>query len=207
MSDNEDFFIKLMQNIVDKLDEISSEIDKSNNNDNKALSKEISPITNELKVIPKKFNEIIANQIKLANNFAFISENIEKTIKEHRTPITNSTKTEIIIFGKDSPFSSKLLLISTICLLIFSCGFKYIPNYLKEQNAIELKTDKYKMFYDHLYLTTYENDNNGHKYVSNIFEQIEKKDTSFRKEHNRLLAEYSKKIKKKKLQQQLTELK
>ena len=63
------------------------------------------------------------------------------------------------------------------------------------------------MFYDHLYLTTYENDNNGHKYVSNIFEQIEKKDTSFRKEHNRLLAEYSKKIKKKKLQQQLTELK
>ncbi|MDD7914093.1 MULTISPECIES: hypothetical protein [Polaribacter] len=229
MSENENYLLKLMQNVVDNLDRISNKIDQLNNDNNEdklnsisnkidivnnknhgikleSLNKKILEISEELKRIFKNSNNEVLNKKKLEVSLEKISKNLEKTIQNHKTPINNSIKKEIIIFGKDSPFTSKLLLISIICLLIFSYGFKYIPPYLKERNTNQLEIKNYQNFYNYLYLLYYKDDGKLDNQYSRLLNKIKQNDSAITKEYNQLFNMYNKSIKKKELEKQLKEL-
>jgi len=138
MATNDEIILKLMQHVSDELDNISTKVNRLEQ------SKE-------------------RNEIFLARQRELLNENIQATNKafrevlEENPPIIQETHhSQYILFGKDSPFSSKLLLSIITLLLVCIPMIKYVPPFFNERSALKEEKDHYKLFYDYVFLNAFE---------------------------------------------------
>ncbi len=198
MSDkNNDYIIKLMQNVSDRLDEISDEIGeiKLLSNEDKALSNQgenLEKIIQTQKIIYAKLNQSL--------------EDIGVALDEKPSIINQSYKTEYILFGKDTPFSSKLLLSLLAVILICIPIFKYIPTYLNEKNSITQERDNYKLFYNYAFLNAFDKRKTVPTDLIETFSLIISKDSAFINYVEQLHSKYDTHLKKENLKAELQKL-
>lgn len=195
--------LHLMQNVCDKLDTISIDI---GNIKEQQLDKDI------LQEIPESQNIIISNaELILKNQFEISSQinklkaEFELTLLKNEPTVINQ-KQEYYLFGKDTPFSSKLLLFIVAFIFIASSGFKYIPAYLTENSAIKAERDDYKLFYQYAFLDAYANKEMRSKDIASILEGIKQKDTILLNYVHKLGEQYNTQLKRESLINQLQNL-
>lgn len=202
---NEDYLIKLMQNVCDKLDNISGIV--SQKKDSKIGEDLLSKIPENQETMIKIYKSINANQVILEKQIIELKENIEKGIGNNDAVINNNQKKEYILFGNDTPFTSKFLLALITVILISSSGIKYIPGYLIENSNLKYERDIYETFYDYVYLDAFVKNNKIQNHVHDILNEIKENDSNFIKHFNTLKEKYTKEMQKQKLEQQLKQLK
>ncbi|WP_373941424.1 hypothetical protein OEG92_17380 [Polaribacter sejongensis] len=110
------------------------------------------------------------------------------------------------MFGKDTPFSSKLLLITIAFIFIASSGFKYIPIYLTENSAIKTERDEYELFYQYVFLDAYSKNNKISKNIVSTLNDIQQKDTVLLQYVHKLSKQYNTQLQKEALEKQLENL-
>ena len=191
----------LMQNVCDKLDVLSDNV----------------KIISESQVESETFAEfieleegIVSNQEKLIKSQTTMNShivNLEKNIESlSDVPKVTHQKKEYYLFGKDTPFSSKLLLITIACILIASSGFKYIPRYLTENSKLKTERDEYKLFYQYIFLDAYSKNNKISKNIASTLNDIQQKDTVLLRYIHKLSKQYNTQLKKEALEKQLENL-
>ncbi len=195
MGGNNEIIFKMMQNVSDKLDDISSKINQ----------KKDSKIENES--ILKISERIISHQQIIGNQIKNVKRDLEMKIDSTKPTINNNEKKEYILFGKDTPFTSKFLLVLIAVIMVLSYSFKYLPNYLHEKSEVKSERDSYKMFYEYVYLDAFSENNKIPYNLTNLITKIKKKDTVFVKHFNKLHKKYRKEMKKQELIDQLNQLK
>jgi len=196
--------LHLMQNVSDKLEENSKLISelKVTQLDEKALL----PLSDSNQAIFKAISDSIDNQNNIKVQAQKLSKHLENEIKNTAPIVNKEENKQLIIFGKDTPFTSKILLIVIVVLFIGSFGFKYVPGYITENSKIKLERDHYKLFYQYVYLNTYNNNQVKAEEVANKMRQIENTNPSLLKNIEDLRLKYSNQIKKENLQKKLDEL-
>lgn len=198
MSDNiNDMTLELMQNVIDKLDEILSNFDKTK-------APEIDE--NLLLIQENNIKDILKQQEILNRSLNVSKENFKAVLRETPSIVNQSHKSEYMIFGKDSPFSSKLLLALIFTLLISYPIFKYIPQYLTESSSIKEERDNYELFYNYVFFHTADKNNGTAQHLKSTLERIKAKDTVIINQIDQLSVEYSKKLKKQALKAELKKL-
>jgi hypothetical protein len=115
-------------------------------------------------------------------------------------------KKEYYLFGKDTPFSSKLLLITLAFIFIASYGFKYIPSYLTENSTIKTERDEYELFYQYVFLDAYSKNNKISKNIASTLNDIQQKDTVLLQYVDKLSKKYNTQLQKEALEKQLENL-
>lgn len=211
----------LMQNVVNKLDDISKNIDsqKKDNSIEKSLQKiyEISEsengnILSEISVLKeslKESNDLNKLETQLTemrqgiNNFEI---DFQKVIESKPENIVTNNKT-IIVFGDDATFSVKTLLFFLTVIVICWSSIKYLPSYFSERSNLKVQKDLYYDYYKfNYYLKFQQEDQKGIEYMERVLEMIQTNDSSFVKKYEELQRSYSNEIKKRELESQLKEL-
>ncbi|MEI6866772.1 hypothetical protein [Flavicella sp.] len=182
----------LMQNICDKLD---------------ALVDNINTIKAD-QLDSETFLEFVKLQELLVTNHNALDKN-QKTMNSHminlaknmgrlgNKPNVINQKKEYYLFGKETPFSSKLLLILIAFIFIASSGFKYIPIYLTENSAIKTERDEYELFYQYVFLDAYSKNNKISKNIASTLNDIQQKDTVLLQYVDKLSKKYNTQLQKK----------
>lgn len=188
MATNEEMVLKLMQNVSDELEGLSakiSELDQSN----------------------EKNEEFLAKQKKLlAENIYATSEAFTEVLVKN-PPIVNQThNSQYVLFGKDTPFSSKLLLFLIAFCLLSIPVIKYIPPYLNEKSDLKEERDNYKLFYDYVFFNAFENKKTTPNEVLQTLNEIKAGDSTYTKYVERLKNHYKIHLKKEKLKAELQKL-
>lgn len=188
----------LMQNIVDKLDNISQ-----NQNTNKGS--ELNAMTNSY----IELKELITNSITVHNSFLENYKNIENRIIElsknsNRNVITNNYK-EFSLFGKESSFKPVRVIIILFCLVLTWSSIKYLPSYFNEKSLLKREKEEYQFFYQYTYL-------NQFKYTdkttaNTILKKIKENDEGIIKDYHILLQTYTREQRKRELEEELQKLK
>ena len=192
---SEEIILALMQNVSDKLDTISNEISQ------------IKP-KNKKETLPSEsnlLNEILNNQ-KIIYSYLSTSKN-QPVDKLKVTPVTNKNyKTEYIVFGKDTPFSSRLLLILIAVVLISIPVFKHLPTYINERSTLKEERDTYRLFYNSEFLKSFDQEKVIPYYIVNTLNLVKSRDSAFINELEILNDKYSTYLKKEKLKAELKKL-
>ena len=191
----------LMQNVCDKLDTLSASL--NNLNDNQVESETIKEFIELQKQTIIKQHKLNINQTSAFLSIIKIEESIKSLSNE---PNIINQKKEYYLFGKDTPFSSKLLLITIAFIFIASFGFKYIPIYLTEKSAIKTERDEYKLFYQYVFLDAYSKNNKISKYITSTLNDIQQKDTVLLQYVHKLSKQYNTQLQKEALEKQLENL-
>jgi hypothetical protein len=191
----------LMQNVCDKLDTLSASL--NNLNDNQVESETIKEFIELQKQTIIKQHKLNINQTSAFLSIIKIEESIKSLSNE---PNIINQKKEYYLFGKDTPFSSKLLLITIASIFIVSSGFKYIPSYLTEKSAIKTERDEYKLFYQYVFLDAYSKNNKISKNIASTLNDIQQKDTVLLRYVHKLSKQYNTQLKKEALEKQLQNL-
>ncbi len=194
---NNDYIIKLMQNVSDRLDGISTEIKKlkSTNLDHETTTnhdQDIEKIIQTQKVIYGSLNKSI--------------EVLGDNLKEKSSVINQNHQANYVLFGKDTPFSSKLLLSLIAVILLSIPMFKYIPSYLNEKSRITEERDNYKLFYDYAFLHAFDNRKTVPIDLIETLDVIKAKDSTFINYVDRLHSKYNTHLKKENLKLELQKL-
>ncbi len=177
---------KFMQNVSDSLDHLREEIGKLKSTEQKDLPPEEDP----------KVRLIVGRQTAIYNQL-IEKERLIKLITENKKEVHH--KTENVIFGKDTPFSSKLLLSIIVFLFISLPAFKYIPEYFNQKSELKAERDTYKMFYDYAVLNSFEKDNKAPNDFIKLKEKIQSSDTAIINYVKRLTPKYKKHLEKERL--------
>ena len=183
----------LMQNVLDSLDHLLEEVKELKSTEEKDLPPEEDP----------KVRLIIGSQTAIYNQL-IEKEKLIKLIQENKKEIHH--KTENVIFGKDTPFSSKLLLSMIVLIFISFSAFKYIPEYLNQKSDLKAERDTYKMFYDYAVLNSFEKDEKAPNDFIHLKEKIQSRDTTIMNYVRRLTPKYKKHLEKEKLKTALKNL-
>lgn len=194
---NNDYVIKLMQNVSDTLDGISTEIKEM-----KSHSLDHQTILNH----EQNFDKIIQTQKILYDNLNKSIEDLGDKSKEKSSIINQNHQENYILFGKDTPFSSKLLLSIIAFILISIPMFKYIPPYLNEKSKITEERDNYKLFYDYAFLHAFDNRKTVPIDLIETLDIIKSKDSAFINYVDRLHSKYATHLKKENLKAELQKL-
>lgn len=198
MSDNNnDITLKLMQNVSDKLDDILENINQS---------KPLKTDQDFLLLQEQNLKTIIENQEAINGNLTISKEKFKAVLDETPSIVNQSHKSEYMIFGKDSPFSSNLLLALIFAVLVCIPMFKYVPQYLTENSSIKEERDDYKLFYNYVFFHSVTQNNGTAQHLQSTLEQIKSKDTVIINQIDRLSLEYSKQMKKEALEAELKKL-
>ncbi|RXG21124.1 hypothetical protein [Leeuwenhoekiella aequorea] len=203
MSNNQDFTLKLMQQVSDELEKSNAKIDQ------------LVIAQNDLKILIEKQKDQSKRQFDVLTRHQgkYIKENLESysdNIKElilSREPVVNEThNSQYILFGKDSPFTSKLLL-SLITLILISIPlFKYVPSYLNERSVLKEDLETYKLFYDYVFFINYKTENELPSNLTNIINDIKKRDSTYINFVNRQRSKYEIHLKRESLKSELQKL-
>ena len=192
---SEEIILALMQNVSDKLDTISNEISQ------------IKP-KNKKETLPSEsnlLNEILNNQ-KIIYSYLSTSKN-QPVDKLKVTPVTNKNyKTEYIVFGKDTPFSSRLLLILIAVVLISIPVFKHLPTYINERSTLKKERDTYRLFYNSEFLKSFDQEKVIPYNIVNTLNLVKSRDSAFINELEILNDKYSTYLKKEELKAELKKL-
>ena len=192
--EEEDKYIEiLMENVSRDLDKITHKLDHLESN--KSHLKE----TELIESISKSQREIRADIITSENS-------LKKIINEKKPIINQHYRAEYVMFGKDSPFSSKLLL-ALICTILISIPiFKYIPPYIIEKSDLKKERDDYKLFHNFVLLKAFEKSDKNYGDFSEIMERIRDRDTTYMRYIQDLSDTYNNHLRKEKLKAELKEL-
>lgn len=191
----------LMQNVCDKLDTLESNINTIK--EDKIDSKTFGEFTESQKQILMKQHKLNINQTSASLSLIEIKKSTKSIGNE---PNVINQKKEYYLFGKDTPFSSKLLLITIAFIFIASSGFKYIPSYLTENSKLKTERDEYKLFYQYFFLDAYSKNNKISKNIASILNDIQQKDTVLLRYVHKLSKQYNTQLKKEALEKQLENL-
>lgn len=188
----------LMQNIVDKLDNISQ-----NQTTNKGS--ELNAMTNSC----LELKDFITKSSTVQHSFLENYKNLENRIKElseksNKNVITNNYK-EFSLFGKESSFKPVTMIIILFCLVITWSSIKYLPSYFNEQSVLKKEKEEYQFFYQYTYL-------NQFKYTdkttaNTILKKIKENDEGIIKDYHILLQTYTREQRKRELEEELQKLK
>lgn len=202
--DQNELVINLMQNIVDKLDDISAKVN---------IEKEVGLDEGVIKSIsdyPKRltaFSQGLFNSLKIINKAVETAEkNIQDTIVCNKPEVKNYLKKEYVLFGKGTPFMSKFLLVVIIIVLFASYGFKYIPDYLLEQSTVKIERDEYKLFYQYVFLKSYDKSESKSQEAQSVLNKIKSNDSLLMSDYSKLYSTYKNAIQKERLKAQLKAL-
>tara|TARA_R110000751_G_scaffold126574_5_gene228532 strand:- start:1289 stop:1906 length:618 start_codon:yes stop_codon:yes gene_type:complete len=203
MSNNQDISINLMQQVSDELEKLVAKTDQLINaeNDLKHLNKELFNLNTE------KYEKLIKRQEKLLNEkLESYTDDIKKVVLERDPVVNESHNSQYILFGKDSPFTSKLLL-SLITLILISIPlFKYVPSYLNERSVLKEDLETYKLFYDYVFFINYKTENKPPNNLTNIISDIKSGDSTYRNFVNRQRFKYEIHLKRESLKSELQKL-
>lgn len=196
--------LNLMQNVVDKLDEITSMVNtKQESSFDEHVLKTISTCP---KLISNFTNELLKNREVFNKLIARSDKQIKETIVNNKPVNHTHQKKEYILFGNDTPFTSRLFLMIILAVLITSFSFKYIPNYVLERSEIKNEREQYKLFYKYVYLNAYNNEASRANYVVSTFNKIRDKDSTLMNYINRIAIKHDKAIKIEELKDQIKTL-
>lgn len=194
---NNDITIKLMQNVSDKLDDILTNISESKG----------AKIDQELLLEQKdNFKTLIENQETINKNLCISKNTLKEILNENPTVVNQNHKSEYMIFGRDSPFSSKLLLALIFTVIVCIPMFKYVPEYLIENSSIKEERDNYKLFYDYVFLNEFDNTKTVPTDLVETLNIIKDKDSAFINYVHRLHSKYATHLKKENLKAELQKL-
>ena len=195
MAENNEFVVGLMQNVLDKLNTISKQIDQ-----NESAKVEISVEKSE------EVKDVLSGQLTINNNLTEMKEELKKSISKNKPILNQNYKSDYILFGKDSPFSSKLLLILIAVILMSIPAFKYIPKYLNQASELKEQRDTYKLFYDSFLLSSFDKTGKVPTEIFTLMEKIESRDTVFINYVDRLSIRYKHHLRKVELKAELKSL-
>lgn len=188
----------LMQNVVDKLDAISKDLNK----------KEPVKTNNHLIKNDKETTELILrtiqNQVKLEQITLQIENRIINSIKNNRiTPAVNNY-TEYSLFGSKSYLKPRTVILMIFSLVIIWSSIKYLPSYITEQSLLSREKEAYQIFYNYVYLKQFKN----HEIITDneILKKINQKDSIFMEEYQTLISNLQKELRKQELKEELNSL-
>ena len=211
----------LMQNVVNKLDDISKKIesqklDKSTAETYQKISavsiqkseliiKEIDAIKEVLQK-PNDLNEIESSLTDLRQGINNMDVHFQKVLKTKPANVTTNNKS-VTVFGDDATFSVKTLFILLAFTFICWSAIKFLPSYFSERSELEKEKQLYYEYYKFNYYLNFEQeDKKGIKYMEKILGAIESNDSSFVKKYEELKISYSNELKKRELENQLKQL-
>jgi len=188
MANNEEILLNLMQNVSDELEHIEKKI-------------------NDLERSKEKDDELFEKQRNLlAGNLNATNTMLSKVLAENPPIVNHTHHTQYTVFGKDTPFSSKMLLILIASLLLLIPLIKYVPPYMNERSTIAKERDDYKLFYEYVFYRNFEADQSIPKDLQQMLKNIETGDTTYTNYVNRLSRKYENYLKKEDLKAQLKKL-
>ncbi len=193
---DEKIVLNLMQNVSDKLDDISSnlkELNQTSLHNNKSESNE--------EYLTAIIREIYSTQQEMSLN---IIREQKRQIKNIEETIDNTK--QFIVFGKDTSIISKGVLLIILLLLIFSNSIKHVPNYLNERSQIKKEREDYKQVYDFLLLYHYDDKDGYDKTLSDLLKHSKSKKPAFINKLKSLRKKHNKDLKIKKVKNHLKEL-
>ena len=185
----------LMQKVVDKLDTISKDVNKKDQNE---LSDVISKENKQLKEL---IEITISNQSVLGQKNTNTRKEIIDSIKENAVTPNVNNYTEFSLLGRKSHFKPKTLIIMLFSLLIIWSSLKYLPTYFIEKSSLSKEREEYLVFYNFVYLKQLNNDEIIN--ANEILKKVQQKDTLFMKEYHSLLSTYQREIRKQELKEEL----
>ncbi|QVY67068.1 hypothetical protein [Polaribacter sp. Q13] len=185
----------LMQKVVDKLDAISKDVNKKDQNE---LSDVISKENKQLKEL---IEITISNQSVLGQKNLNTRKEIIDSIKENAVTPNVNNYTEFSLLGRKSHFKPKTLIIMLFSLLIIWSSLKYLPTYFIEKSSLSKEREEYLVFYNFVYLKQLNNDKIIN--ANEILKKVQQKDTLFMKEYHTLLSTYQREIRKQELKEEL----
>ncbi|WP_027125287.1 hypothetical protein [Gelidibacter mesophilus] len=192
---NDNIILNLMQNVSDKLNEISNKIDNSN----------ASQIDKDILVSQEdNIKSILSNQSILKKSLSFSKEKLKEVLEEIPTVINQNT--EYVLFGKDTPFSSKFLLSIIFLVLLSYPIFKYIPQYLNEKSVLKEERDNYQLVYDYVFFHSASEKNGTAQHLENTLQQIRLKDTVILQKISDLKHKYETRLRRNSLEAELKKL-
>ena len=173
-----------MQNIIDKLDEISDNMYQ--NNDIKSDSPE-----SDFKESFKEYSTLVKQSHKnILASHKHESENLIKKlirIKNPESKVINISKNYMLI-GKDSPIKLKSFLFAFSVLLITWWGIKYIPESLLKNEELMERIVNYNIYYNYQFLKNLErNDEESAQKNESIMSKIKSNDSDFFEEYYKLV--------------------
>ena len=188
----------LMQKVVDKLDAISKNVNKKDQNE---LSDVISKENKQLKEL---IEITISNQSVLGQKNLNTRKEIIDSIKENAVTPNVNNYTEFSLLGRKSHFKPKTLIIMLFSLLIIWSSLKYLPTYFIEKSSLSKEREEYLVLYNFVYLKQLNNDEIIN--ANEILKKVQQKDTLFMKEYHTLLSTYQREIRKQELKEELKSL-
>ncbi|AUC21965.1 MULTISPECIES: hypothetical protein [Polaribacter] len=191
----------LMQNVCDKLDALSGNVNIIS--DSQVECETFAEFIELEERIVSNQNMLIKSQTTMNSHIIDLEKKIELLGNK---PKVIHQKKEYYLFGKDTPFSSKLLLITIAFIFIASSGFKYIPIYLTENSAIKTERDEYELFYQYVFLDAYSKNNKISKNIVSTLNDIQQKDTVLLQYVHKLSKQYNTQLQKEALEKQLENL-
>ena len=178
----------LMQSVVDKLYEISIQINKKNEVNVEKSELDFKDFFLQYEALVRKSHKnILASQ---QHNLEIQFKRISK-IKSVDSKVVNSTKNYMLI-GKDSPVKFKTFLFAISALLISWWGLKYIPNFILKNEELKETVENYSIYYNYQFLKDLKSgDEKSVKKNQSIMSKIKTSNTDFFKEDNDLVNEYN----------------
>lgn len=188
----------LMQNVVDKLDAISQDLEGKGDNELKNILAENS---NELKLRIKK---VIENQSGLAQVIQSSEEKIIQSFEKNKATPSVNNYTEYNLIGSKSHFKPLSLLLAVFAVVVIWSSIKYLPSYFNESSVLSKEKEDYELFYNYVYLQQFKK--SEVITADSFLKRIQDKDTLFLKEYHTLLKAYQKERKKQQLKDELKSL-
>jgi len=211
----------LMQNVVNKLDDISKKIDsqkldKSTEETYQKISadsdKKSEIILKEIDVIKQGLNkpidlaEIESSLTDLRQGINNMDASFQKVLEKKPDSVTTHNKS-VTVFGDDATFSVKTLFILLAFTIICWSAIKFLPSYFSERSELEKEKQLYYDYYKFNYYLNFEQeDKKGINYMEKILDAIESNDSLFVKKYEELQISCSNELKKKELKKQLKQL-
>lgn len=178
-----DAVFNLMQKVVDRLEEIETELKTKDNE--------------SLKIVK-------TNQVLLNKKLETFQDKIINLIKENVSePIVNNNAS-YSLFGADSKFGKKELIILLFGLVLLWSSIKYIPTFYTTYGEVVKKKNDYEFFYNYILLKQYEKSKNIT--ADRFLQRIQQKDTVLIKEYKKLYKMFQYEKRKQQLKNELKKL-
>lgn len=198
---------KLMQNIVDKLEHISTELSTLQKKDSNLTSTKISENIGATREEVSGFIErIIKYIVKTNKEVNILQDSIPKSIQESLQPNITTTHKHYNLIGKDAPIGIKNASLLLISIILLVGGIKYGPGVYLEHSTLKKDEKTYHMIYEYIYLNSYEK-NNTTSQLENLQQKSASRNPDFIKNLNALKRKYNNDLELKRLKKQLNLLK
>lgn len=197
-NEREQRIINLMQELVDKLDEISDEIQ---NKDKKIQSL----ISENYKLQTDKIIENLKLNAKLYREKSTELSDILLDKLENQKPIpSTNNNNHYSLLGEKSSLKSKQIVLILFALTFLWGLIKYGPEYYLEYSDLKKDKENYELFYNYAYLNQFENADSIN--ADMILKGFKNRDSLIMKRYDLLLNAYKVEIKKRQLLKELNAL-